>query len=95
MIRVRCGNKAKKKRATFLLCRSLFFMYLRKCEDFRPQRSSRWRVFRGSSRTRGIHGGTKRAVRNCCTSSAAVPPNCRVFFSLPYGSVRICVLDVA
>jgi len=60
-----------------------------------PQRSFRLRVCLCSIRIRDIHGGTLLVRRNCCKLSAERSPTHHAFFSWPFWSARICVLDVA
>lgn len=60
-----------------------------------PGRLWRWQVCRGSSRIRGIHGGTLLLRRSCCRCSTGGSPTRRAFFFWPFSFARICVLDVA
>ena len=85
-------NKAKKIRElplgefTYCLCQMYRFM---------PRCSSRWRVYRGSNRIRGIRGDTLLELRNCCKWWAVLSPGRHVFCASLCESARICVLDVA
>ena len=81
------------KKTDHLLDGPLFFI---SCSHlFTPQRSFRWQACLCSIRIRDKRGGTLLVRRNCCKWSAERSPTHRAFFSWPFWSARICVLDVA